>query len=211
MNRRQLLGAVAAGAAVGVAGCETDDDATTPNRTQTKTQPTATETTPRTPQAALDNGSFEDGLTGWTVGMDLPTDPNVEGDQPVESDVSVSTDHAVDGDHACALFIDGRQDDGTLWVQQRAVLDDTDRLAVDFYSQEESFNIITKAAAYAGPDPDRTLTETDFDTSAAIEDHAGWKTYEYDISHDGIGLVAVGISVVWETELTRYLDDVRLQ
>ena len=218
MNRRQLLGTLAAGAVVGVAGCETDDvPAIPPAETETESQqpPTETQTpsaqTPMTPQPALDNGSFEDGLTGWTVGRDLPTDPNAAGDQPVASDVSVSTDHAVDGAHSCALFLDGRQDDGTLWVQQRAALDDADRLAVDYYSEQESFNIITKAAAYAGPDPGRVLTESDFDTSAAIEDHAGWKTYECDISHDGIGLVAVGISVVWETELTRFLDNVRLQ
>lgn len=203
MNRRQLLGTLAAGVTVGVAGCETDVSTVLP---KTETNPT-----PVTPQPTLDNGSFEDGLNSWTIGRDLPTDPNVEGDQPVESDVSVSTDYAVDGDRSCALFIDGRQDDGTLWVQQRATLDDSTQLAVDFYSEQESFNVITKVAAYAGPDPDRTLTESDFDTSATTEDHAGWKTYEYDISYDGIGLVAVGISVVWETAVARYLDNVRLQ
>lgn len=208
MDRRQLLATLAASIPTGIAGCETDDStsAPTPNETQSTVG-----STPMTPQPTLDNGSFEDGLAGWAVGQDLPTDPNADGDQLVETDVSVTTDRAADGKHSCTLFIDGRQDDGTLWVQQRVALCGYDQLAVDYYSEQESFNIITKAAAYVGPDPGHPLTEADFDTSVAVEDHAGWKTYEYDISHEGIGIVAVGISVVWETELTRYLDNVRLQ
>lgn len=199
VNRRQFLGAVGAGAAGWLAGCTGDGE----------TSPTATRT--ETPQKMLRNDSFEDGLTGWTVGRDLPTDPNADGDRPVTSSVSVTDHLASDGDRSCALSIDGRQDDGTLWVQQNVDLGGYDRLAVDLYSRQESFNVIAKVAAYTGPVPESGLLERDFDTTEAVEDHAGWKTYEYDITHEGTGLAAVGISVVWETELTRYLDDVRLR
>lgn len=43
-----------------------------------------------------------------------------------------------------------------------------------------------------------------------MEDHAGWKTQEYPVQLAPTGLVAVGISVVWETEGTRHVDNVRL-
>lgn len=155
------------------------------------------------------NGSFEDGLDHWVPGRDVPEDPNT-GD-PVANSITSSTAQASDGSRSVSLSIDGRQDDGTIWAQQLAKLGDVDTLAFDVYSPEESFNTITKVAAYAGPNPEKPLTESDFDTERPVEDHAGWKTHEYPITHDKSGLVAVGISVVWETEVTRYVDNVRLK
>lgn len=154
------------------------------------------------------NGSFEDRLAHWVPGSDVPEDPNTG--NPVAHTISVSPVRASDGTSSVELFIDGRQDDGTIWVQQHAVLEGVETLAFDVYSPEESFNTITKVAAYAGPNPSNPLTEADFDTERAVEDHAGWKTHEYPVAHDASGLVAVGMSVVWETEVTRYVDNVRL-
>lgn len=158
------------------------------------------------PRRRLDNGSFEAGLRSWTVGTDLPTDPNTGG--PVETDVRVTAERASSGEQSLELSIDGRQDDGTVWVQQPVDLGRGSTLALDVYSPQESFNTITMVAAFAGPD--RVLRENEFDTSQAVEDHGGWKTYEYPVDGDGLGVVAVGISVVWETEVTRWVDDVRL-
>lgn len=155
------------------------------------------------------NGSFENGLAEWVPGSDLPEDPDTG--NPVAHTVIESPAHASDGAWSVELFIDGRQDDGTIWVQQQADLGDVDTLAFDVYSPEESFNTITKVAAYAGPNPSKPLTERDFDTDRPVEDHAGWSTEEYPVEHESTGVVAVGISVVWETEVTRYLDNVRLQ
>ncbi|MFC7047082.1 hypothetical protein ACFQH6_18285 [Halobacteriaceae archaeon GCM10025711] len=156
----------------------------------------------------LQNGSFESGLDGWTVGHDLPTDPNT-GDL-VATDASVTGTRAAAGTRSLELFIDGRQDDGTLWVQQPALLSDVQTLSVAVFSPAESFNVLTRIAAYAGPEPMGGLTETQFDTRRAVEDHVGWRTHEYPVEFDGEGVVAVGVSVVWETEVTRWLDDVRL-
>jgi hypothetical protein len=158
----------------------------------------------------LKNGSFEDGLAGWTVGRDLPADPNAEDDESVDSRVSVSDERASDGRHSCALFVDGRQASGAVWVQQAVDLGGFESLAVDYYSDRESFNIMTKAAVYAGPAPETDLTAADFDMTRAVETHEGWQTYEFPLDHDGSGLVAVGVEVVWETEVTRYVDDVHL-
>lgn len=155
------------------------------------------------------NGGFEDGLAHWVPRSDVPEDPNTG--KPVAHSVTASPAQASTGASSVELFVDGRQDDGTIWVQQQAALADVETLAVDVYSPEESFNTITKVAAYAGPNPSKPLTEADFDTERAVEDHAGWKTYEYPIDHDASGLVAVGISVVWETRVTRYVDTVRLR
>ena len=213
MDRRRFLGVLGTATAVGLAGC-TGGDGTDEGGTPTAT-PTASPAPSPTPDPGLQNGSFEAGLTGWQPGTDLPTDPNTG--TPVASDVSVRTGGregvpaASDGDRVLALFVDGRQDDGTVWVQQQADLRPFDRLAVDVYSPQESFNTITKVAAYAGALPDTPLQEVAFDTTRPAEDHAGWKTYEYAVPPEPHGLVAVGVSVVWETEVTKFLDRVRLR
>jgi hypothetical protein len=207
MRRRRYLAALGTVGTLGLAGCRIPEE---PEPTTTEPEPTTTQT-PTTP-SMIRNGSFEDALQHWSVGRDVPTDPNDGG--PVETDVGVTSGDDPDappasvGERALSLFIDGRQDDGTLWVHQPVDLGGYDTLAFDVYSQQESFNVITRVAAYAGPSP--PTQETDFDTTQAVEDHEGWRTYEYAVDHDGPGHVAVGVSVVWETEVTRYLDAVRL-
>ncbi|MFB6295719.1 MAG: hypothetical protein ABEH66_02635 [Halobacteriales archaeon] len=196
----------------------TDGATPTPDRTPTGTPkgggtPTRTPygggTPTPAPGAELENGSFEDGLRGWTVGRDLPADPN-NPDRKVGSEADVTAHVASQGNQAVEFFLDGVADDGTIWVAQEADLAGVETLAVDGYSETESFNTVAKLAVYAGPVPGKGLAEADFDTERATEDHEGWKTYEYEVSHDGPGLVAVGISVVWETGVRRQLDDVRL-
>jgi len=196
VDRRAFLATAGAGAlAAALAGCS----APTSDGGGTET----------TGEARLANPDFESGLDGWTVGRDVPTDPNT-GD-PVYTHAAVTTSEAATGEHSLALTIDGRQDDGTIWVQQSIDLSAANTLAVGVWSPADSFNAITKVAAYAGPDPGRPLRESDFDTSTPVEDHEGWKTDEYDVTGATAGLVAVGVSVVWETEVTRYLDAVSLQ
>mgnify|MGYP002277837900 CR=1 FL=1 len=187
-------------------------DTATPTASPTDTDE-GTETATPTPEApaALRNGSFEDDWTAWTVGRDLPTDPNRPGDRAVGSDVGVTTRRSSDGETACRLFIDGSQDDGTVWVQQPVDLSEYDYLAVD-YVVSNSFNEIGQPAVYTGPEPDDPLSETDFDTSKSLEGHSrsGWKTFTYEVDHDGPGLVAVGFSIVWETGYRTFMDNVRL-
>ena len=192
MNRRALLATLGTAATGSLAGCQ------------------APGTDGTAPPAELSNPSFEAGYRGWLVGRDLPTDPNTG--RPVASGTRIVSDPAVAGQRSLAVSIDGLQDDGTVWVQQAVDLSGADALSVAVHSPEESFNTLTKVAAYAGPRPARgRLREADFDTSAPVEDHAGWRVYEYDVTASGPGVVAVGISVVWETQVTRYLDDVRLE
>ena len=192
MHRRSLLAGLGAAAVGGLAGCQ------------------APGTGEGGRPGELVNPSFEAGYRGWLAGRDLPTDPNTG--RPVASGTRIASDPVAAGERSLELSIDGLQDDGTLWVQQTVDLTGADALSVAVHSPEESFNTITKVAAYAGPRPARGhLREGDFDTTAPVEDHAGWRVYEYDVNADGPGVVAVGVSVVWETRVTRYLDDVRLE
>ena len=69
---------------------------------------------------------------------------------------------------------------------------------------------MAQVAFFAGEKAEGGLAEADFDRSEQTEDHEGWKTYSYDVSDvSGTGTLAVGINVVWETEIRRLFDDVR--
>jgi hypothetical protein len=200
MRRRSFLGALGA-ATIATAGCTAYTDGDPNDGRQTTSSPDDPTTTPPN---GLSNGSFEEGLTRWTVDQDMPDQVGPDG-----ADSGTTTDRAADGDTALTLTLDGSHDDGTVWVQQEVDLTNVDTLAVDAYSPEPSFNEVTQLAAYTGPTAQ--LEETDFDRSEQVRDHEGWKTYKYAVDHDGAGLVAVGISIVWETTATRFLDNIRLR
>ncbi|MEF8976893.1 MAG: hypothetical protein V5A21_11770, partial [Halapricum sp.] len=170
--------------------------------------PTTTE--PPAESASLENGGFESELEDWTVGKDLPEKPG-ESDEKVDSAVEVTNEQASDGESALQIFIDGSADDGTVWVQQQADLSEVSTLKIDGYSEQNSFNTVLQVATYAGPVPENGLVETDFDREHSLWDHEGWKTYEYDVEHDGPGLVAVGLNIIWETGAAGILDNVRLE
>jgi hypothetical protein len=221
MDRRHFIGAIAAGLST-LAGCQgdggepeespvdspTNSPTSTPNSTPTRT-PDGGGTPTQVPGAELENGSFEDGLRGWMIGRDLPADPN-NPDRKVASEADVTAHFASQGNQSIEFFLDGSADDGTIWVQQEIDLEGVETLAVDGYSETNSFNTIAQVAVYTGPVPENGLVEKDFNREYATEDHEGWKTYEYEVAHDGPGLVAVGINVVWETGVRRQLDNVRL-
>jgi len=235
VNRRHFLAGTASAAAL-LAGCAssgesppntddptTDDPSRDPTTEPPTTEPPTTEpptteppttepptTEPPSDGAALVNGSFESNLEGWTKGKDLPADPN-NPDQKVDSEIKVTTDRASEGDTGLFGFLDGSADDGTIWVQQEADLSEVSTLKVDGYSEQESFNTVLQVATYAGPVPEDGLVERDFDRSNSLWDHEGWKTYEYDVDHDGEGLIAVGLNIVWETNAAGVLDNVRLE
>lgn len=232
MNRRAYLATIA-GSVAALAGCTNSGASVSPTPTNPDESPTDSPEPSETPTpeptgdltptptpiengtptpapgAELKNNSFENGLQGWTVGRDLPADPG-NPDRKVGSEADVTAHESSQGYQSIEFFLDGSADDGTIWVQQPIDLTGVETLAVDGYVEKESFNTIAQVAVYTGPDPDRDLVEADFNRDNATEDHDGWKTYEYDVTHDGPGLVAVGINIVWETGVRRQLDNVRL-
>jgi len=162
------------------------------------------------------NDSFETGLGAWTQGADVPEDPNNPG-QPVEWSIEQGTEQAVDGQYSAKYSLDGTQDDGTIWLVRE--FDVTPlalyrvTLSFDLWSETESFNTLAKVAAYAGGKAPEV--EADFDVNVAANEVAGWKSYTYVVDAiatlDGKIRVAFGISAVWETELTYYIDDVQIE
>lgn len=159
---------------------------------------------------ALENASFEDGVTGWTVGKDLPPEPG-EDTGTVDHGVTTVDGNAADGDSAVQFYVSGIADDGTIWVEQTVDLSSIAAVDVAVYSRQESFNDISHVAFFAGEKPDDGLVEADFDREQNVEDHAGWKTYRYSVDDvAGTATLAVGMTVIWETEVRRLFDDVRL-
>ena len=115
------------------------------------------------------------------------------------------------------LFIDGKQDDGTIWLERRISEKENAqiRVSVSFwlYSEQESFNTIAAVVAYAGAA--KSAVEDDFASVGVANEVAGWKNYAYtaDLNTDsnGAAWVAVGLSVRWETYMTYYIDDVKIE
>ena len=115
------------------------------------------------------------------------------------------------------FFIDGKQDDGTIWLERKISVKQNAqiRVSVSFwlYSEQESFNTIAAVAAYAGTA--KPNVEGDFAVVGFANEVAGWKNYAYtadlNTGSNGEAWVAVGISVRWETYMTYYIDDVRIE
>ncbi|MDD1767655.1 MAG: hypothetical protein LUQ27_03695 [Methanomassiliicoccales archaeon] len=158
--------------------------------------------------------SFENGLVDWTVGKDLPVDPNT-GD-PIETSASISEDRARTGSKSLSLSIDGRQDDGTVWVQLPIAVSTagTKRAQISFYvfSETESFNVLAQIVAYANVS--QPSDEADFEKIGQANPAAGWNKFEMskdvEVASGQPIYVAIGITVAWETILEYEFDDVRI-
>jgi len=159
----------------------------------------------------VENPSFENDLDGWTVGSDLPEKPG-DSTEKVDHGVTTVDTRASDGNSSVQFYLDGSADDGTVWVAQTVDLSDAESVLVDVYNDEESFNILTQVAFYAGEKSSDELVEVDFDRSNDIEAHSGWKTFSYDVDDiDGAATVAVGMNIIWETDVRHLFDNVRLE
>ncbi|MGQ9539001.1 MAG: hypothetical protein ACUVTE_05425 [Candidatus Bathycorpusculaceae bacterium] len=164
------------------------------------------------PQKLLEN--FEDGFGEWVADADVPQDPNNPG-HPVEWHIHRVTGISHSGQYSLELFIDGRQDDGTIWIERRTALKKRSQVKVSFwfYNEQESFNTRAVVCVYIGTDNPKV--EGDFYVLGAADEVAEWRNYTYtatvDASASGELWVAVGISVRWETYLTYYIDDVEIE
>jgi hypothetical protein len=150
----------------------------------------------------------------WLLGSDVPDDPNNPGSKvqwhilPV-SNVSRSLSTSAE------FFIDGSQDDGTIWLQRKIALSGNGgSVNVSFwlFSEQESFNTLAVAVAYVGNTA--PSSEADFAVVGAANQVSGWKEYTYSGSVNSGSSevwVAVGISVRWETSMTFWMDDVKIE
>ena len=155
---------------------------------------------------------FEQGMDDWEVGMDLPIDP--ETDMPVQASVAISSERARNGDASMNLTIDGRQDDGTIWIMRSIAVSSNGainlKISLFVYSESESFNTIAQVVAYIGDD--QPVNESSFERLGPANPAEGWNEFvlEKKLDSDGEIWIAVGISVAWETWMTYFIDDLKV-
>lgn len=159
---------------------------------------------------------FEEGFGDWFADADVPLDPNNPGHY-VEWSITRSTDVASSGQYSLKFFINGLQDDGTIWIERRILVREGAQVEVsisfDFYSDSESFNTIAVVCAYAGAREPRF--EEDFTVIGNANEVKGWKRYDYTVKvnagSSGEIWVALGISVRWETYMAYFIDNVEVR
>lgn len=159
---------------------------------------------------------FENGLGEWVADADVPLDPNNPG-HVIEWHVRNATNVAHSGQYSLEFFIDGRQDDGTIWVERKISVKKNSQVqlmvSLEFHSEQESFNTIAEICAYVGID--NPESEADFAVLGPANEVAGWNNYAYakalDTSSSEEAWVAVGITVRWETEMIYNIDDVEIE
>ncbi len=167
------------------------------------------------PKPITYNEGFEQDFGGWTEDADVPPDPN-NPDAHVDWNLSRTTSPAKSGQNSVKLYIDGRQDDGTVWIEKALSARRNTQIQVkvsfEVYSESESFNVIAAVVGFAGTsDPE---VEADFTVLGQANEVSGWKRYTHTVTlktdSSGEVWVALGISVRWETEMTYNLDDVEV-
>ncbi len=167
------------------------------------------------PKPVIYDEGFEENFGGWIGDADVPPDPNNPGSL-VDWNVSRVTSPVKSGQYSVELYIDGRQDDGTVWIERKLSVKTNSKIQVtvsfDFYSESESFNVIAGVVGFAGTS--NPEVEADFTVLGQANEVSGWKRYTHtatvNTGSSGEVWVAVGISVRWETEMTYNLDDVKV-
>jgi hypothetical protein len=157
--------------------------------------------------------SFENGLTQWTIGSEVPNDGS---GQPVAWNIELSTNQSVSATHSVLFTIDGRQDDGAIWIQHNLALQPNAQKNVtvtfQLWSLSESFNTVAVVIGYAGDKAPQS--EGSFEVLGAANQVEGWKTYgfsaEVTADESGNAYVALGIAVRWETSMSYFVDDVNV-
>ena len=159
---------------------------------------------------------FEQGFGEWIADGDVPLDPN-NSSYPVQWHITRVSNVSHSGQSSAELFIDGRQDDGTIWIEKKVSAEKNSPINVKisfwFYSEQESFNTIASVCAYAGiSNPE---LEGDFAVLGPANEVAGWKNYVHtanlNTGSSGELWIAVGLTVRWETYMTYYIDDVSIE
>jgi len=167
------------------------------------------------PKSVIYTEGFEEDFGGWEGDADVPLDPNNSGSL-VDWNVSRVTSPVKSEQYSVELYIDGRHDDGTVWIEKALSVKRNSQIQVkvsfDFYSESESFNVIAGVVGFAGTS--NPEVEADFTVLGQANEVSGWKRYTYtgtlNTGSSGEVWVAVGISVRWETEMTYNLDDVEV-
>jgi hypothetical protein len=159
--------------------------------------------------------NFEEGMDMWIPDSDVPMDPNRPG-QPVNWTISQTQEIVYEGSYAAQFVLDGRQDDGTIWLEQEISLKPNTKydaeIKFQLWSASESFNQLAYVVGQAAPGD--LEEEGDFANLGAANLVEGWREYThtstFTTDDDGLAYVGFGLSVVWETEIVYFIDQVEI-
>lgn len=148
----------------------------------------------------------ESGLGSWRADADVPYDANTG--LPRQWRIMRTRTEAYTGHASLSMFLDGRSDDGTIWIERWIPVDPGSDLTVDLsWAFGIQADMATSPVFYIGMlDPE---SEADF---TVLPVQPGWA--EYAVSRqvstgDRTRLwVAVGLTVSWETEVWHWLDHI---
>ncbi len=157
---------------------------------------------------------FEAGLKDWAKGSDVPPDPNSR--KPVAWAIDLAQEQVAGGNWSTRWFLDGRQDDGTIWLMRTLAVPKNRPLSMtislQLWSPSQSANTRAYVVAYAGVL--MPVEEAEFTYREPADKKAGWQRYSFTIPimrTAGEIWIAFGISVAWETLLEYFMDDVRIE
>ena len=182
-----------------------------------------------TDEVAFEAG-FEDGMGEWEAGAAIG--PEVELSE-FEWEVDVSDAEAAEGTRSLRIWNEGDHDDGTTWAVHPVSVDPgrayRAEVTAQFWSESESFNTIRDAVMRLGPTPPES--EADFPHPGVTTTPLGqtpygglreplwladgWREYTFEwttprLSTDTL-FVAVGTSVIWESDATHYVDELAVE
>jgi hypothetical protein len=158
---------------------------------------------------------FESGFEGWVADSHLPEDPNRPGEL-VDWKIELAHNKSFSGTKSALFYIDGLQDDGTIWIERKLTVAPNTvtnvNVTFQFWSETESWNTLAVIVGYVGiRNPE---VEEDFEILGEANDAEGWRAYnlinEVQTDDSGELYVALGISVRWETHLTYFIDDISI-
>ncbi len=163
------------------------------------------------PRAAAYVESFETGFRAWRPDHQIDCEAD---DAPCPFDWSIerSTEQARDGRFSLRGFLDGRWDDGSIWVERTIDVRRARQVTVEvgFWLWSEQQSDVNTFPVLAFADRRDPETEGDFAIVGQTDQVAGWQRYTYRntfCSGSGGGAwVAFGFGATWETARTYFLD-----
>lgn len=182
-----------------------------------------------TSEPAFQEG-FEEGMGNWEGNAAIGSEVDIE---DFEWELEVTDEEAAAGEHSLRVWNEGDHDDGVTWGVHPLTIDTGQTYQVDvtaqFWSESESFNSIRDAVMRLAPD--RPEVEEDFpqpgvNTTELGETPygglreplgltAGWREYSFqwttpELTTDTLYL-AVGTSVIWESDVPHYIDEITVE
>lgn len=156
--------------------------------------------------------SFERDMAGWTTDHHLHCEQSSPPCSPLIWNISRTTQESFEGDYSLKYYMDGTHDDGVIWVEK-----DFDVKPNTNYDLNITFNLWgyeddevgrwTVVSYFGDINPE---IEEDFSSVGWTFEKVGWKEYSYKTNvksgNDGKIWAAFGVSAVFETWRTHYLD-----